>query len=259
MSSQEHTSTCHTPSNQLQLDLHYNNITHKSVEHLNFLAMSQNIGHLGLLLGNNFYKASTNRYIVLKHLIECLKRKRCLLSCLHLGHSGFTEQHMYHLALLLIHSHSLHQLYLDGNVLSTGFSLFCLGLKMNKCLSVLSLRFLHLSNDDVLLLADALHKHSKLSLLFLAFTNPFRPNIFIQFLGKVFGLSSKSCLSVISVCNYQYNPMKRQLESYKAKQQENGLPQTNLEIFNMECAIAKPLADEDAAAANLHQELLTGK
>ena len=123
---------------------------------------------------------------------------------------------MYHLILLLIHSHSLEVLSLNGNVLNSGFSFFCLGLRMNKCLEMLSLSFLHLTNDDVLLLADALHEHSKLSILQLAFTNPFQPNIFIQFLQKVFAPSSKSCLFEIWVSDNQYLPMKQQLESYQA-------------------------------------------
>ena len=72
---------------------------------------------------------------------------------------------MYHLVLLLVHSHSLQRLYLSGNSLSTGFALFCSGLKMNDSLTILSLLWITLSDDDILLLADALHQHSKLSTL----------------------------------------------------------------------------------------------
>ena len=66
-------STCHTFSNALVFDLRHSNITHKSVEHLKSLATSEHTFGLELLLGNNFFKASTNRYVALKHLIKCLQ------------------------------------------------------------------------------------------------------------------------------------------------------------------------------------------
>ena len=118
-------------------------------------------------LSGNFNHSMTNKYVALKHLIECLSHKKCSLHTLDVGYSGFTEQHMYHLVLLLVHSHSLQMLYLGGNYLSTGFALFCSGLKMNKCLTGLNLVDVALSDDDILLLADALHQHSKLSKLHL--------------------------------------------------------------------------------------------
>ena len=63
---------------------------------------------------------------------------------------------------------------------------------------------------------------------------------------------------MIGVCNYQYNPMKQHLESYKAKRQESSLPQINVEIFDLE-PFGKPFGDEYVTAAKLPQELLTGK
>ena len=223
--------------------------------------MSQQIDNLILHLGGNFVKALTNRYVALKHLIECLHQKRCPLQFLDLSNSGFTEQQMYHLVLLLIHSYSLEVLSLDGNILSSGFSFFCLALRMNKCLATLSLNSLHLSDDDVLLLADALHEHANLSALSVALTNPFQPSIFTQFLRKVFESSSKSCLSEISVLDYQYSPMQQQLETYQVNRQQEGIPQINLTIFNVQEVLSNPARTEQLATGNLlnHPDLLTGK
>ena len=217
MSSLACTTTLNSSSNTLALDLCDNNITHVSVKKLKFLTMPQHIDCFELFVGGYFINALTNRYVALKHLIECLHQKRCSLRVLDLANSGLTEQHMYHLILLLIHSHSLELLNLKGNILSSWFSFFSLGLQMNKCLTKLSLNSLHLANNDidVLFLADALHGHSKLSTLIVAFSNPFRPSIFTQFLQKVFAPSSRSCLSEIWICEYQYHPMRQQLEGYQ--------------------------------------------
>ena len=123
---------------------------------------------------------------------------------------------------------------------------------------MLSLSFLHLSDDDVLLLADALHKHSKLSVLGMGH-NPFRPSIFAQFLHKVFAPSSKSRLYEIWVHDYQYHPMKQQLESYQTNQQQNGLPHINLKIVNFQEGFFKTALPEGVATANLDQSFLTGE
>ena len=81
-----------------------------------------------LQVSQNFNYSMTNKYTALKHLIECLSHKKCSLQTLDVSYSGFTEQHMYHLVLLLVHSHSLQWLDLSGNSLGTGFALFCSGL-----------------------------------------------------------------------------------------------------------------------------------
>ena len=163
-------------------------------------------------------------------MIECLSHKKSSLCRLILHPSGFTEQHMYHPVLLLVHSHSLQHLDLAGNSLSTGFDLICAGLKRNKCLTLLNLRYVTLSDNDLLLLADALHEHSKLLELDLTSSNSFQSTIFFQFLQKLFNASSRSCLFEIWVDSRQYYPAIQQLDSYQASQQQNGLPQIELEI-----------------------------
>ena len=159
------TTTESKASNDFRLLLRDNHLTHKSVEKLKHVLTLQSNPITCLELSENFKHSMTNKYVALTHFIECLAHRKCSLRTLMLSFCGFTEQHMYHLVLLLVHSHSLQSLYLPGNSLSTGFALFCSGLKMNKCLTCLSLMGVTLTDDDILLLADALHQHSKLSRL----------------------------------------------------------------------------------------------
>ena len=212
-----------------------------------------------LSLSGNFNRSMTNKYVALKHLIECLAHKKCSVRTLLVDSSGFTEQHMYHLVLLLVHSHSLQILSLGGNYLSTGFALFCSGLKMNKCLTELNLGKVTLSDDDILLLADALHQHSKLSTLELRGSNSFQSPIFLQFLQKVFHVSSRSCLSRVNVGNRQYYPAMKQLESYQASRQQNGLPQIHLNIYNRDADLLPAVMAELAAMNKVEKSLLTGE
>ena len=192
------TTTESKSSNKLSIQLFDNRLTHKSVEKLKHVLTLQSNHITGLDLSENFNHSATNKYVALKHLIESLVCKKCSLCDLLVSSSGFTEQHMYHLVLLLVHSHSLQQLNLSYNSLSTGFALFCSGLKMNKCLTLLALMDVTLSDDDILLLADALHQHSKISRLTLYGINSFQSPIFLQFLQKVFlRVSSRSCLSCV--------------------------------------------------------------
>ena len=130
---------------------------------------------------------------------------------------------------------------------------------MNKCLAWLSLECCPLSDDDILLLADVLHKHPNLSRFSVALTNPFQPNIFTQFLRKVFASPSKSCLAEIQVSNRQYHPMKQQFKTYQAERRQDGLPQINLDIFNVEEVCSEPTRAENLAKANLDEDLLTGQ
>ena len=166
---------------------------------------------------------------------------------------------MYHLVLLLVHSHSLQELYLGYNGLSTGFALFCSGLKMNKYLTLLDLIGVILSDDDIFLLADALYQHSKLSMLTLLGTNSLQSPIFLQFLQKVFRASSRSRLSCVAVDQEQCYPAMKQLESYQASRQQNGLPKIHLEIYNMEAAVLPTYMAEQVAKENVEKSLLTGK
>ena len=165
---------------------------------------------------------------------------------------------MYHLVLLLVHSHSLQTLSLGCNSLSTGFALFCSGLRMNKWLTFLDIPGVILSDDDILLLADALHQHPKLSVLHLTLCNSFQSPVFLQFLQKVFCASSGSCLARVGVDNSQYYPAMNQLESYQASRQQNGLPPIYLEIYNTDAAFSSLIMAETAAIENLEKSLLTG-
>ena len=166
---------------------------------------------------------------------------------------------MYHLILLLVHSHSLRQIFLGSNHLSTGFALFCSGLKLNKCLTILHLIGVILSDDDILLLADALHQHSKLSTLNLAGSNSFQSPVFLQFLQKVYHASSRSCLSLVLVDNSQFYRAMKQLEIYQASRQQNGLPQIQLKIYNTDAEFLPLAVDEKLARANVEKGLLTGE
>ena len=110
-----------------------------------------------------------------------------------------------------------------------------------------------LSDDDILLLADALHQHSKLSTLGLSESNSFQSPIFLQFLQKVFHASSKSCLAQVDVDNSQYYPAMKQLESYQASRQKNGLPKIYLKIYNLEAEIL-PAVNAESKAKNKYWE-----
>ena len=244
-------------SKKFSVFLRDNHLTHKSVDKLKRMLTLQNNSITVLDLSGNFHHPLTNKYIALKHLIECLSHQKCSLRTLHVGLSGFTEQHMYHLVLLLVHSHSLQRLYLTDNSLRIGFALFCSGLKKNKCLTLLDLMCVTLSDDDILLLGDALHQHSKLSTLHLFGSNSFQSPIFLQFLQKVFHASSRSCLSRIEVDNRQYYPAMKQLESYQASRQQNGLPRIFLEICNMDAEFLSSAMAEDLAKETVEKSLLT--
>ena len=255
MRSLTHTTTESKSSNDFHLFLSDNHLTHKSVEKLKHVLTLQSNPITALDLSLNFNYSMTNKYVVLKLLIECLSHKKCSLFFLTVAFSGFTEQHMYHLVLLLVHSHSLQELYLSFNSLSTGFALFCSGLKLNKCLIVLDLMGVTLSDDDILLLADALHQHSKLLELHLAGSNSCQSPIFFQFLQKVFCASSRSCLSRVAVDNRQYYPAMKQFESYQASRQQNGLPQIRLKIYNMHTTLIPTIEAEVSSKTQCREKL----
>ena len=259
MRSLARTTTESKSTKELHLFLGDNHLTHKSVEKLKHVLTLHGNCIAFLDLAHNFNHSMTNQYIALKHLIECLSHKDCSLRSLGVDEFGFTEQHMYHLVLLLVHSHSLQGLFLCNNSLSTGFALFCSGLKMNKCLTSLELNSVTLSDDDILVLADALHQHSKLSTLTLARSNSLQSHIFLQFLQKVFCTSSKSCLSMVGVDNRQYYPAMKQLESYQASRQKNGLPQICLSIKDIYSKLIRPIMAELVAAKIIEKSLLTGE
>ena len=245
--------------NEFDLDFHGNHLTHKSVENLKRVLTSQNDPVTQLDLSLNFNQPTTNKYITLKHLIECLSHKKCSLRTLVVSSSGFTEQHMYHLVLLLVHSHSLQEPLLCDNSLITGFPLFCSGLKMNNCLTTLDLKLVTLSDDDILLFADALHQHSKISKLCLAGSNSFRSTIFLQFLEKLFHSSSQSCLCQGNVDSDQYYPAMKQLESYQASQRQNGFPEIQLKIYNSVDSHSSAAMAEKVAIEKMKKPLLTGE
>ena len=212
---------------------------HKSVENLKYALTLQSNFITLLDLSFVFTRSMTSKYIGFKYLIECLAHKKCSLQTLIVCTSGFTEPHVYHLVLLLVHSHSLQNLTLLFNNLSTGFALFCSGLKMNKCLVELDLALVSLSDVDILLLADVLQQHSKLSSLNLSFSNLFQSTILLQFLQKVFCGSSRSCFSQVMVSKSQYYPAVKQLESYQASRQQNGFPQIQFEIIDCNAEFTK--------------------
>ena len=259
MRSLAHTTTESKSSNDLCLHLQSNHLTHKSMEKLKHALTLRNNCITVLNISDNFEHSTKSKYVALKHLIECLSHKSCSLYNLSITFSGFTEQHMYHLVLLLVHSHSLGWLYFGDNSLSAGFALFCSALKMNKCLTYLDLAFVTLSDHDILFLADALHQHSKLSELHLMGSNPFHSPIFLKFLQKVFCVSSRSCLSCVDVGTRQYYLAMKQLESYQTSRQQNGLPQIHLEIYNMEENFRPMVKAENAAKNNMEKSLLTGE
>ena len=130
---------------------------------------------------------------------------------------------------------------------------------MNKCLTWLELMDPSLSDDDILLLADALHQHSKLDLLNLTSSNSFQSPIFLQFLQKVFHVSSKSCLSMVAVDNRQYPRAMKQLESYQASRQQNGFPQIRLKIYNDDANFLTAVMAEQTATEKAEKSLLTGE
>ena len=82
-------------SNKLSFFLGSNNLTHKSVGKLKHVLILQSNPLTLLLLSNNFNHSMTNKYIILKHFIECLAHKKCSLSSLKVDISGFTEQHIH--------------------------------------------------------------------------------------------------------------------------------------------------------------------
>ena len=259
MCSLARTTTQSKSFNELHLILGDNDLTHKSVEKLKQVLKLRSNPITLLYLSQNFNHSMTNKYTALKHLIECLSLKKCSLQFLSVGSSGFTEQHVYHLVLLLVHSHSLQELHLSFNSLSTGFSILCSGLKMNQCLTSLDLMGIPLSDDDILVLADALHQHAMLSTLGLFQSNSLHSPIFFQFLQKVFCVSSRSCLCIVVVDNRQYYPAMKQLESYQVHRQQNGLPQIYLEINILEQTAFSAAIAEIKATKNLEKGLLTGE
>ena len=240
-------------------DLSENNITWVSVQRLKHLLTSQLFPSTDLLLRKSFNTITTNKYRVLVYLIECLFQENCALNYLDMSRTGFTEQHMYHLVLLLVHSHSLGRLFLFGNHLSTGFGLFCSALKMNKHLATLGLNNVLLSDEDTLLLADAIREHSKISQLLLEGCNSFQNNLFVEFLQKVFDFPSRSCLSIVGVDDLQYHCMKHQLEIYQAICQQKGLPIIDLSIVNYKTEMSPKLRMEVRARKSLNKTLLTGE
>ena len=130
---------------------------------------------------------------------------------------------------------------------------------MNKWMICLDLSYVTLSDDDILLLADALHQHSKILELRLTGSNSFQSPVFLQFLQKVFCVCSRSCLYRVAVDNRQYHPAMKQLESYQASRQQNGLLQKHLNICNLEAGFLPPLMVEVEATKNVEKSLLTGE
>ena len=74
-----HSTTVNKSSNELWLDLHDNHLTHKSVEKLKHVLTLQSNPITRLRLSDNFDHSMTNKYVALKHLIECLAHKECSL------------------------------------------------------------------------------------------------------------------------------------------------------------------------------------
>ena len=101
-----HTLACTTTeiqhSDSFCLHLNGNLITHKSVEKLKHVLTSKGNVITNVNLSDNFDTSMTNKYIVFKHLIECLSHKQCSLRVINICASGFTEQHMYHLVSALV-------------------------------------------------------------------------------------------------------------------------------------------------------------
>ena len=256
------TTTESKSSNEISLYLRVNHLTHKSVEKLKHVLTLQSNPITCLDLSRNFNHSTTNKYVALKHLIECLSHKKCSLRTLVVGLSGFTEQHMYHLVLLLVHSHSLQHLYLNRNSLSTGFALFCSGLKMNKCLTFLRLMYVTLSDDDILLLADALHQHSKLSdTRYLRVQFISIAHLFAVLAERYFVLLQGAACLRFDVDNRQYYPAMEQLENYQASRLQNGLPQIYLEGLQYGLKIIIPSSTwlRKSATENVEKSLLTGQ
>ena len=81
-----------------------NNITCVSVKKLKCLFTSQFFPRTDLHLTHNFNSMTVDKYRVLNYLIECLFQKNCSLRFIDIGVSDFTEQHMYHLVLLLVYT-----------------------------------------------------------------------------------------------------------------------------------------------------------
>ena len=130
---------------------------------------------------------------------------------------------------------------------------------MNKCLESLDLAYIHLANDDILLLADSLHVHPKLSELSLCGCNAFQQNLFTEFLQRVFKSSSRSRLSILHVDDLQYDSVKHQLEIYQAICQQKCLPKTDLVIVNDDNKITPMAMSERRAVDSLNKNLLTGE
>ena len=127
---------------------------------------------------------------------------------------------------------------------------------MNKFLVDLDLNYVRLSDGDVLLLADALHEHSKLSKLGLMDCNSFQNSLFMQSLQKVSRFASRSCLSEVHVDGLQYHPVKQQLEIYQASRQQKCLMKLDLRIATTEMPI---LQARERIAQTLENSLLTGE
>ena len=72
-------------------------------------------------------------------------------------------------------------------------------------------------------------------------------------------MSSRSCLSLVAVDNRQYYPAMKQLESYQASRQQNGLPQIHLNIYNQDADLLPATMAELAAINKVEKSLLTGE
>ena len=64
---------------------------------------------------------------------------------------------------------------------------------------------------------------------------------------------------MVWVDNSQYYPAMDQLESYQASQQQNGLPQIRLNIYNIDADHSAAAMAEKEATENVEKSLLTGE
>ena len=64
---------------------------------------------------------------------------------------------------------------------------------------------------------------------------------------------------MVAVDNRQYYPAMKQLESYQASRQQNGLPQIHLEIYDLNAGLFPAAMAEKAAIENVGESLLTGE
>ena len=64
---------------------------------------------------------------------------------------------------------------------------------------------------------------------------------------------------MVGVDNRQYYPVMKQLESYQASRQQNGLSQIHLEIYNMFADYLPEVLAEMEAKRKVEKSLLTGE